>query len=573
MALRRVPLAEAGAGDDARRDEPVAATSLGALFSLMWTKPKDQEDGAEGGTEGEEEAVHGGGAGGSGAGAGGEAPRPRLPFTEFSSSATLRSVGLPGTGSIEYQPAAPRMLDAGRIQLCLRRAAHRVGTLRFLKRAAILVAVLLLLGPPELLGGATPAPIAPKVRKAGLAELRAEEAARDYADFMVEAGPDMKHCVGREAFPATPPGPSTGIVYASPTCSGGVGNQVSCAAAALAYSLEFNRCLVLAKIHPALDLTGRDPRPEDKPPRPQSSLRDTLFRHFWVQEQLYTDNVTEFHTSTAAEVQQPGLSMHYAPFRHPYMPDHWIALLRGSFMHYQYTWERRKDVQKWLRPHPDVTRRLLAKYPDLARGVVIQVKRHKVEDHDEQTFPFIVRDFPIPGTYYYRRSVEMLLEKSERKDLAYFIFSTEDYEWARTIPWLNTLPGPLIFADQEDEVNQFYMMMLARGGVVCANVANCWWGAYLGIVNRPVFLPHHYYNAPGQEPMGILYPGDVHAIHSDNLRGEGPPPWYPRPWEFSPLVRWWRRATFFFLRARGPMASHTLFPTHPTRCPVAGWAE
>jgi hypothetical protein len=172
----------------------------------------------------------------------------------------------------------------------------------------------------------------------------------------------------------------------------------------------------------------------------------------------------------------------------------------------------------------DVTRYLLTKYPDLARGVVVQVKRHRPEDHDDRTFPFIVRDFPIPGTYYYRRSIEMLLEKSERKDLAYFVFSTEDYEWARTIPWLATLPGPLIFADQEDEVHQFYMMMLARAGVVCANQANCWWGAYLGIEKRPVFLPHHYYNAPGQEPMGILYPGDVHAIHSDNLRGEGPPP-------------------------------------------------
>lgn len=505
MALRRVPLPEG-----VSMEEGSSGTGPSVLDYLAWEKGEKVEDDASQG-------------------------RPRLPFTEYSSP--VKSVGLPGSGSIEFSPPA----SLGRVGLSCRRVCHRLLSLRFVKRAAIMLAALLLLVPVEWLGGrsAPPAP-ASVVRKLGLREIQAEEAARDYADFMVEAGPDMKHCVGKEAWPTAPASlatsKATGVVYATPSCGGGVGNQVSCGAAALAYSLEFNRCLVLAKFHSAID-SQRKPKPDDPPPRPQSSLRDTIFRHFWVQESLATDNETEFETSTAAEVQQPGLSMHYAPFRHPYMPDHWIAILRGSFMHYQYTWNWRKEVAKWMRPHPDVTRRLLAKYPDLARGVVVQVYRHNPEDHDEGTFPFILRDFPIPGTYYYRRSIEMLLEKSPRKDLAYFVFTPNgDYEWARTIPWLNTLPGPLIFVDEEDEVHQFYMMMLARGGSVCANIANCWWGAYLGVPNRPLFLPHHYYNAPGQEPMGILYPGDVTAVHSDNLRGEGAPPWYPRPWEFSPLV-------------------------------------
>jgi len=408
------------------------------------------------------------------------------------------------------------------------------------KRAAFLIALLLLLAPVEWLGGKGTPEVITVVRKLGLKEIQAEEAARDYADFMVEAGPDMKHCIGKAAWPTEKASLATskakGVVYATPSCGGGVGNQVSCGAAALAYSIEYNRCLVLARTLPPLD-SQRKPKPDDPPPRPQSNVRDTIFRHFWLQEHLVTDNETQFETSTAAEVQQPGLSMHYAPFRHPYMPDHWIAILRGSFMHYQYTWPLRKEVAKFLRPHPDVTKALLAKYPDLSRGVVVQVYRHNAEDHDEGTFPFILRDFPVPSTYYYRRSLEMLLEKSTRKDLAYFVFTPNgDYEWARTIPWLNTLPGPIIFVDEEDEVHQFYMMMLARAGCVCANLANCWWGSYLGIFNRPLFLPHHYYNAPGQEPMGIIYPGDVTAVHSDSLRGEGPPPWYPRPWEFSPLV-------------------------------------
>jgi hypothetical protein len=437
--------------------------------------------------------------------------------------------GLPGAGSIPY--AAPETLGA-RVGLLGRRLALRCRSLRFLKRFLVVVAAALLLVPATWLGAPPPPPPpAPVLRPRDVA---AEEAARDYAEFFSDGTPDPEHCIG--TFPKEPAAPGTGRVYAAPSCTGGVGNQVSCAAAALAYSIEYNRCLLLAKIYPAADSAPRTNRAFPVPPEPPNKMRDVVFRHYWLQEQLLDDNQTSPFNNVAAEVQQPGLSMHYAPFRHPYRPDFWIAVLRGSFMHYQYTWELRKRVSSYLRPPPSVTAALLKKYPDLPRGVVIQVKRHNKEDHSDYTFPFIVRDFPLPSTHYYRQSLEHLLARAPRKDLAYFIFSNNDYEWARTIPWVQELPGPVIFADQEDEIDQMYMMMLARGGCICANQANCWWAAYLGVQPKPVFLPNHYYNAPGQEPMGIQYPGDVTMMHSDNARGEGPPPWFPRPWEFSPLA-------------------------------------
>ena len=571
QALRRLPMASPS--EDYEEDggalssgAPSSWLAAGSLLSLLglWSPGKGSEDPAQplsrpphsqSSASGYPYSPPAGSAPGSGA-------RPHLPFSVHAAPSADVPRGLPGTGSIPF--VAPETMGS-RVRLMGRRLALRCRTLRFLKRLLIALALALLLVPATWLGAPPPAP--PPAPVLQPRDIAAEEAARDYAEFFSEAPADPAHCLGR--FPTAPASEKTGTLYVAPSCTGGVGNQVSCAAAALAYALEFNRCLVLAKVYPAADnvrskaMTGKS-----VPFEPPGAMRSVVFRHFWLQEHLLEDNVTSPFSNVGAEVQQPGLSMHYAPFRHPYKPDFWIAVLRGSFMHYSYTWEARKAVARYLRPPPEVTRALLKKYPDLARGVVLQVKRHNKEDHSDYTFPFIVRDFPLPSPFFYRQSLDMLLAAAPRKDLVYFVFSNNDYEWARTIPWLQGLPGPIVFVDAEDEINQFYMMMLARGGCICANQANCWWAAYLGVQPKPVYIPNHYYNAPGQEPMGILYPGDVTLVHSDHARGEGPPPWcvspthahthsslplkrnssahtppspslshrFPRPWEFSPLA-------------------------------------
>jgi hypothetical protein len=109
----------------------------------------------------------------------------------------------------------------------------------------------------------------------------------------------------------------------------------------------------------------------------------------------------------------------------------------------------------------------------------------------------------------------------------YFIF-TNDYPWARNQSWVQSLPGEHVYVEEEDEVYSFYMMLLAREGIICANSTFCWWAAYIGVARRQ-YLPNHWYNSPGNEPTGIHWPGAT-VVHSDNEEGEGPPPWYPTPW-------------------------------------------
>jgi hypothetical protein len=240
---------------------------------------------------------------------------------------------------------------------------------------------------------------------------------------------------------------------------------------------------------------------------------------------------------------QPGLSMHYGPFEEPAVvlkgqaKDFWMVVLRGGYQHYNYTWEHRALLSSLFRPSPSDTRALLAKDPDLARGVAVHFRRGDfvaLEKLPEAS----KRDFPIPSAYFYSQSADMLTAelgseggggaaaRAAAASLVFFIF-TNDYPWARNQSWVQALPGRLVFVEDEDEVYSFYMMLLAREGIICANSTFCWWAAYIG-VSRRQYLPNHWYNSPGHEPTGIHYPGTT-VMHSDNINEEGPRAWYPSP--------------------------------------------
>jgi hypothetical protein len=263
------------------------------------------------------------------------------------------------------------------------------------------------------------------------------------------------------------------------------------------------------------------------------------------------DNATAYAAAfgdESAHVVQPGLTMHYAPFPRgdggsggsgggsgggggaPAAPP-WMAVLRGGFQHYAYTWAHRDAMRAYLRPHPAVARELLAKYPGLRRGVALHFRRG---DYTNGGLPAVaLRDFPIPSTFFYEHAVHLATREepggAPRADppREYFVF-TNDFPWARNQTWVARLPGRVVFVEEEDEVYSWYMMMLAGEAVVCANSTFCWWAAYLGAAKR-VYLPAHWYNSPGHEPTGIHWPGTT-VVQSDNEEGEGPPPWYPTPW-------------------------------------------
>jgi hypothetical protein len=393
-----------------------------------------------------------------------------------------------------------------------------------------------------------------------------------YGEWLSEPPPDHQHCLGPQAFPKDTPSYAVSVAssrkYVMPNCEGGIGNQVFCAAAALAYALEHGRCLVLSKIwvHPS----SRD----------SVSYRDTVFRNLWLQSELrgshgetgppatgggggpppectLPDGKACPFKDTLAEVVQPGLSMHWAPFTAPSYPDYWVAVLMGGWQNFWYTWRWRATIAAYLRPPPAVVRHLLAKYPDLGTvGVALHFRRGDFIKSLPQ-YKYVNRDFPTASDFYYQQALDLLLanltgasaassqsQQAQQQGggggksggggapprITFFIL-TNDPEWAKANPWIASLPGPRVFVE-EDEVYTWYVMMLARLGLICPNSTYCWWAAYIGLWDRFLTLPNHWYNSPGQEPTGIHFPGAT-VVHSDNARGEGPKPYYPRPWHMS----------------------------------------
>jgi hypothetical protein len=456
----------------------------------------------------------------------------------------LRRAGLPGmgiVGGVELFSDGARQL-----RLCALFSLRRVKLAR-LKCSLLAVALVLLLVLPAALEaaaaatrGAAAAAAAGAATSAAAAAAAAAPAALEalYAEWLTEPPPDPQHCIGANGgFPTAPASERSGRAYVAPNCQGGIGNQVFCASAALAYALENDRCLVLGKIHV---------HPSS---RAQVSYRDTVFRHLWLQDHLKPPgDLPGPLNDPRGQVVQPGLSMHWAPPNQPREANHWLAVMIGGWQHFWYTWRARATIARIFRPAPDVVRYLLRKYPELDRGVAMHFRRGDFIKSLPQ-YRYVNRDFPIPAEFFYRQAVAALLAHNATLDppppggYTYFIF-TNDYAWARAEPAIMGLPGKVVYVEEEEEVYSWYMMMLARKGVICANSTYCWWAAYIGHLARFIALPSHWYNSPGSEPTGIHFPGAT-VVHSDNARGEGPPPWYPRPWDMNdpeagvvPLAAW-----------------------------------
>jgi len=127
--------------------------------------------------------------------------------------------------------------------------------------------------------------------------------------------------------------------------------------------------------------------------------------------------------------------------------------------------------------------------------------------------------YPIPSIQYYSRGIEQFshLWKSESNvnDLSatlsrptFFIFSN-DFEWVRAQPLFSSLPGEVVLITDEDEVMSFYMMILSRYGIVCANSSYCWWAAFLMSSEKTVVFPDKWYERSDTNTSGIYFPGVV----------------------------------------------------------------
>jgi len=326
-----------------------------------------------------------------------------------------------------------------------------------------------------------------------------------YEGFFSEPAPDAAHCLA--APPAERPRVETGRAYVAPRCGGGIGNQLSCLGAAVAYALEFGRCVVIPELfmHSSAEA--------------EESYERTIFRHFYTDKSI----LPELQSGVVEPrlVAMPGGEYGFAPFSKQKPPVRgWLAVCGGLYMNWQYWWHIRAELAALLRPPPAVTRALLAKYPALAHGVAVHFRRGDFINIKLPGVPTF--SYPIPDPYYYSHAVDQLvrgLPPREQGRLTFFIF-TQDWEWAQEQDFIAEFPGDIVWVDAEDEVASFYMMMLAADGIVCANSTFCLWAAVLGVFRRAVYFPSHV--APWDEPSGNggwFFPG-AEVIHSDALQGE-----------------------------------------------------
>ena len=326
------------------------------------------------------------------------------------------------------------------------------------------------------------------------------------APFLLpEPPPDPAHCLASP--PREPPSPTAGRLFVAPRCGGGIGNQLGCLGAAVAFAFEFGRCVVIPEVFHHHSSTAEAP------------YNATIFRHFSEHAALlpYVDG----EAAAARQVAQPGGAYVFTPFaqQQPPLTD-WLAVANSMFFSYNYTAPVREALAAYLRPPPAVAAALLRKYPGLARGVVVHFRRN---DYINITIPgFAPFSFPIPGRFYYAQAGDQLvaaLPPAQRAGLVFFVF-TQDWEWARAQEFVARFPGRVVFVDGEDEVASWYMMLMAGEGLVCANSTFCWWAAWLGRVGRTVFLPSHF--TPWDDPTGrggIFYPGAT-VVHSDLMLGD-----------------------------------------------------
>jgi hypothetical protein len=276
---------------------------------------------------------------------------------------------------------------------------------------------------------------------------------------------------------------------------GGLGNQLFMVSAALVYSKAYGRCLILP---------DEDLNPHRRYSRPYS---ETVLSAFWTD----SSKLSSLSQSTDFKVESVSESNAYGFDNLRDSSEH-LVRLEGYFQNYQYHIGQRDQLRDLLSPPTSIVEDITLKYPDLLHsGIAIHVRRGDFLKWSDL--------YPIPSIQYYSRGVDHFsyLWKSESTvhgassvsfRPTFFIFSN-DFEWVRAQPFFTTIPGNVIFVTDEDEVMSFYMMMLSRFGIVCANSSYCWWAAFLMTSEKKVIFPDKWYERRDTNTTGIYFPGVI----------------------------------------------------------------
>jgi hypothetical protein len=276
---------------------------------------------------------------------------------------------------------------------------------------------------------------------------------------------------------------------------GGLGNQLFMVSAALAYSKAHDRCLILP---------DEDLNPHRHHSRPYS---ETVLSAFWTDSSKLSSlsQSTDFKVESVSESNAYGFDSLRDSSEH-------LVRLDGYFQNYQYHIGQREQLRDLLSPSMSIVEDITLKYPDLLHsGIAIHVRRGDFLKWSDL--------YPIPSIQYYSRGIDQFSYLWKSKSTVhnvsslsfrptFFIFSN-DFEWVRAQPFFTSLPGNVIFVTDEDEVMSFYMMILSRFGIVCANSSYCWWAAFLMTSEKKVIFPDKWYERRDVNTTGIYFPGVV----------------------------------------------------------------
>jgi hypothetical protein len=262
--------------------------------------------------------------------------------------------------------------------------------------------------------------------------------------------------------------------FVLPVRKGGLGNQMFQVAAALVYSKETNRTILLPKeYYNAHNTTKGD-------------YADSIFREFIHRIDKPIDGFAVQQLLQNGFLQHPG---------EPGFED-WKPLdLSGNLLLHGY-FQNYPPLQR----HEQLVRNVylsgLANYrvflPDSVNRIGIHVRRG---DYLKPPHSDVL---PVQGLEYYAKALQMF----DVSKMEVYIFS-DDLEWCKQQSLFQDLPKK-VFVDEPHEVKTLALMTTCQGGFVCANSTFSWWGAFLGAysLRNPVIVPKAWFKGG----VGNLFP-------------------------------------------------------------------
>jgi len=229
-----------------------------------------------------------------------------------------------------------------------------------------------------------------------------------------------------------------------------------------------NRLFQLAGLHTIAGQTGRIAILTDislPSPHSNGTYFDTLFKRWKA----------AYDRVPAPDVHEPD---HLYRDWKPLLATLETACMVGYFQDYRYV------TPEFIKTLVFPTE-CLSRHPDISTMIFLHIRGGDYIGH-------AIHDVPLDS--YYERALAMFPG-------ATFAVFTNDVEYAKTKPWLATVPH--VFIDEPD-VESLVLMRACAGGI-CANSTFSWWGAYLN-PHRKLILPDTWSVNSAFRSEGLYFP-------------------------------------------------------------------